>query len=143
MTDQRSRSARRIRGLCSNLRYRENWWRSAAFSACNDTRDRTDAVTNLSMNWINRIMDRRIGYHPQICNRNNMLPFSGPTGTFLQKFLPKFRLLRASAIRINLPVALSRSSEKTWPKPLVQASRVECPQLEQTSRSALSPGTAG
>jgi len=37
------------------------------------------------------------------------------------------QLSRVSANRINLPVALSRSSGRTWPKPLVQASRVECP----------------
>jgi hypothetical protein len=32
------------------------------------------------MNWINRIMDYRIGHHPDLCNEINMLPFSGPTG---------------------------------------------------------------
>jgi len=27
---------------------------NAAFSACKDSRDRTDVVTNISMNWVSR-----------------------------------------------------------------------------------------
>ena len=78
MTDQSRRSAERIRGLCPDFRYTDNWCRSAAFSACNDNRVRADVVTNIRMNWINRITDCRIGHHPGLCNKINMLPFSGP-----------------------------------------------------------------
>lgn len=52
---------------------------SAAFSACNDKRDRTDAVTNVSMNYIKPDMHPRIGHRPEIGNKIRMHPFSVPT----------------------------------------------------------------
>jgi hypothetical protein len=79
MTDQSRRSAGRIRGLCPDFLYRDNWWRSAAFSICSDNRVRAVVFTNIPTNWINRIMTHRIGHHSEICNRINILPYSGRT----------------------------------------------------------------
>ncbi|MGB5494448.1 MAG: hypothetical protein WBM97_08210 [Sedimenticolaceae bacterium] len=86
MTDQSRRSAGRIPGFCPECRYTANWCRSAAFSACNDNRDRADVVSKIRMNWIKRIMDCTIGHHPGLRNKINMLPFSGPTALTLGSF---------------------------------------------------------
>ena len=80
-------------------RYTDNWCGSAAFSACNDNRVRADVVTNIRMNWINQIMDCRIGHHPGLFNKINMLPFSGPTIIWLRALL--WRGLQVCGLRLQ------------------------------------------
>jgi len=99
MTDQSRRSVGRIRGLCPDFRYSDNWCLSAAFSACNDNRDRADVVTKIRMNWINRIMDCRNGHHPGLCNKINRLPFLGPTGVRGRRLAHLFVLPTLTATR--------------------------------------------
>ena len=81
MKHHSSRPAGLIRGLCPDFRYRDNWFRSTAFSACKDSRDRTDVITNVSMNWMSRTMDPRIIQKYAIESTDSY--FRNPQGMYL------------------------------------------------------------